>query len=148
MTCMAPVASLFERLGGDAGINTFVHRLYDVMATDPEAAEVWRWHPDDIDDVKTRLHSFLSGWLGGPITYPERFGPPMMRRRHMGFPIGPKERDIWLKCARTALDETVPDTAARADLDYALTAMAEHMRNRDEHGQGAAGSCGCAGNCS
>jgi hemoglobin len=145
MTCSTPVASLYERLGGDAGISAFVSRLYDVMAADPEAGYVWKWHPQNMEEVKARLRDFLSGWLGGPVVYPERYGPPMMRRRHLGFPIGPKERDIWLKCARAALDETVPDAGARADLDYALTVMAEHMRNRDERGEAASMGCGCGG---
>jgi hemoglobin len=145
MTCAAPAATLYQHLGGDAGISAFVSRLYDVMATDAEAAYIWKWHPEDMDEVKARLRDFLSGWLGGPMVYPERYGPPMMRRRHMGFPIGPKERDIWLKCARIALEETVPDLNTRANLDYALTAMADHMRNRDEQGRGASTGCGCGG---
>lgn len=138
--------TIYDRLG-EAGIEAFVSRLYDVMASDPEAEYIWKWHPEDINEVKARLRSFLSGWLGGPMTYPELYGPPMMRRRHMPFPIGPKERDVWLKCARTALAETVEDTTLRDILDYALTNMADHMRNRNENGQAASSGCGCGGNC-
>lgn len=146
MNCSAPIPNLYQRLGGDAGIDVFVSRLYDVMATDPEAGEIWKWHPEDMDEVKARLRAFLSGWLGGPAVYPERYGPPMMRRRHMAFPIGAKERDMWLKCARQALAETVTDAPARADLDYALTAMADHMRNRNDAGQSTGSGC-CGGTC-
>jgi hemoglobin len=138
--------TIYDRFG-DAGIEAFVSRLYDVMASDPEAEYIWKWHPEDMDEVKARLRAFLSGWLGGPMTYPDQYGPPMMRRRHMPFPIGPKERDVWLKCARTALAETVEDATLREMLDYALTNMADHMRNRDEKGQAASPSCGCGGNC-
>jgi len=148
MTCSAPVSNLYHRLGGDAGIEAFVSRLYDVMASDPQAAHIWKWHPDGMDEVKARLRAFLSGWLGGPAVYPEIYGPPMMRRRHMAFPIGPKERDVWLACARSALSQTVPDQAARADLDYALTGMAEHMRNTDKTGHPQSMGCGCGGQCS
>ncbi len=148
MTCSGSPANLYEQLGGAPAIETFVSRLYDVMADDPEAEYIWKWHPADLNEVKARLHAFLSGWLGGPDVYPQRYGPPMMRRRHMAFPIGPRERDIWLACARRALMETVPDEAARANLDMALTAMAEHMRNMDEMGRPQATGCCSGGQCS
>jgi hemoglobin len=148
MTCSGSPANLYEQLGGDPAIESFVSRLYDIMASDAEAEYIWKWHPEDLDEVKARLKAFLSGWLGGPAVYPERYGPPMMRRRHMAFPIGPRERDIWLACARKALAETVPEGPARANLDMALTAMAEHMRNMDETGRPEASGCGCGGSCS
>jgi hemoglobin len=145
MNCAAPSATAYALIGGEPGINAFVSRLYGIMASKPEAEYVWKWHPEDMDSVKARLAAFLSGWLGGPAVYPQNYGPPMMRRRHMAFPIGPKERDIWLDCARQALAETVDDEALRGLLDEALTAMAEHMRNRD--GQGLSEGSGCCGGC-
>jgi hemoglobin len=142
ITNSAPFMDIYRRMGGEPGIKIFVSSLYDTMARVPEAEYIWKWHPDDIEEIKARLTSFLSGWLGGPMVYPQRYGPPMMRRRHMAFPIGPAERDIWLKCARMALGETVPDLELRTRLDAALTAMAEHMRNRDESGRSAGMGCG------
>jgi hemoglobin len=147
MSCTAPSATAYELIGGEPGIGAFVSRLYDIMASKPEAEYIWKWHPQDMDEVKARLAAFLSGWLGGPVTYPQNYGPPMMRRRHMGFPIGPKERDIWLACAREALAETVPDGGLRELLDEALTAMAEHMRNRDGQGSPEGGGCCGGGSC-
>jgi hemoglobin len=141
--CGAPTAAAYDLIGGQAGIDAFVSRLYELMASKPEARTIWQWHPEDMDAVKARLAAFLSGWLGGPNVYPQNYGPPMMRRRHMAFPIGPKERDIWLDCARQALGETVADAGLRNLLDEALTAMAEHMRNRD--GQGRPEGTGCCG---
>lgn len=147
MDCSAQGSNLYQRVGGDAGLDAFVSRLYDVMASDAEAEYIWKWHPADMAAVKERLHAFLSGWLGGPNVYPERFGAPMMRRRHMDFPIGPRERDIWMTCARTALADTVPDAQTRAELEQALTAMAEHMRNMSDDGRRTASGCGCGGSC-
>ncbi|MGO9484614.1 MAG: group II truncated hemoglobin [Rhodomicrobium sp.] len=147
MNCPAPSTTAYDLIGGEAGIEAFVSRLYDIMASKPEAEYIWKWHPQDMDGVKARLAAFLSGWLGGPAVYPQNYGPPMMRRRHMPFPIGPKERDIWLDCARHALADTVADAALRELLDEALTAMAEHMRNRDERGLPGGGSCCGGGSC-
>jgi hemoglobin len=143
--CSQVSSSIYGRLGGEPVIARLVSRLYDVMGELPEAEYIWKWHPAGMDEVKARVTSFLSGWLGGPNTYPELYGPPMMRRRHMGFPIGPKERDIWLKCARVALDETVSDVALREQFYAALAGMADHMRNRKEDGQPEGCNCNCGG---
>ena len=145
--CSAPAVAAYELIGGEAGIYAFVSRLYEVMAEKPEARTIWKWHPEDMEGVKARLVAFMSGWLGGPNLYPQYYGPPMMRRRHMAFTIGPKERDIWLDCARQALDETVADAALRELLGEALSAMAEHMRNRGEDGRPEGSGCCGGGTC-
>ena len=66
MSCTAPSATAYELIGGEPGIDAFVSRLYDIMASKPEAEYIWKWHPQDMDEVKARLAAFLSGWLGGP----------------------------------------------------------------------------------
>ncbi len=147
MSCTAPSSTAYDLIGGEPGIEAFVSRLYDIMASNPEAEYIWKWHPQDMDEVKARLTAFLCGWLGGPVVYPQNYGPPMMRRRHMPFPIGPKERDIWLSCARQALADTIVDENLCQLLDEALTAMAEHMRNRDGEGRPESGGCCGGGSC-
>ena len=118
------------------------------MASKPEADYTWKWHPQEMDEVKARLTAFVSGWLGGPVTYPQNYGPPMIAPAAYGVPDRTKERDIWLDCARQALTDTVPEAALRELLDEALTAMAEHMRNRDGQGSPESGGCCGGGSCS
>ena len=67
MSCAAPSTAAYDLIGGEAGIEAFVSRLYDIMASKPEAQTIWKWHPQDMDAVKARLAAFLSGWLGGPV---------------------------------------------------------------------------------
>ena len=50
-------------------------------------------HPHTLDSSRDKLYWFLSGWLGGPSLYIERFGHPRLRARHLPFPIGEAERD-------------------------------------------------------
>jgi hemoglobin len=38
------------------------------------------------------------GLLGGPPLYHQRHGNPMMRARHLPFPITPAAREEWLAC--------------------------------------------------
>lgn len=130
----------YARLG-EAGIQRLVDRLYHWMAVLPEAHAAYRLHGPDLDEVKRRLAAFLSGWLGGPERYRARYGEPMMRRRHLAFPVGPLERDAWMAALDQALDEVLgDDPELRGALRRQFASMAEHMRNRTAEGQ-ATGGC-------
>lgn len=119
----------YERLGGEERVRLLVDRFYDLMDTLPEAREVRDLHPQDLSGSRQKLFEFLSGWLGGPPLFVERHGPPMLRARHLSFSIGSRERDQWLLCMRTALDEVVTDHELRQRLYANLVKVAEHMRN-------------------
>lgn len=43
--------------------------------------------------------------FGGPHLYQQRYGPPMMRARHLPFVIDEPARQEWLRCYRETLDE-------------------------------------------
>lgn len=124
-----PVATHYERLGGDAAVRTLVDRFYDLMDTLPEARTVREMHPADLTLSREKLYEFLSGWLGGPALYVEKYGHPRLRARHLHARIGPAERDQWMLCMRGALAETVADDALRRELEQAIGRVAEHMRN-------------------
>jgi hemoglobin len=120
----------YQRLGGEPAIRRLVTRFYDLMDELPEAYAARKIHPKDLSPSIEKFVMFLSGWLGGPQSYVEKFGHPMLRRRHLPYPIGPQERDEWLMCMRRAMDETIPDAELRARLYLAMQPLAEHMVNR------------------
>jgi hemoglobin len=122
--------SMFERIGGSATIDRLVERFYERMDTLPEARTIRAMHAADLGLIKDVLKRYLSEWTGGPKLYSVEKGHPRLRQRHIGFAIGDAERDAWLLCMRGALEETVTDTAARQDLDRALSGLADWMRNR------------------
>lgn len=124
-----PTTSLYVRIGGEPALVAFVERFYEATASDPAVTRIWGWHPPDIAELKPKLVAFLSGFVGGPPLYPQLYGPPFMRARHLPFPIGAEERDMWLRCARVALDAAVADPQARAEFGLKLAAFADHMRN-------------------
>jgi hemoglobin len=74
---------------------------------------------------------FLSGWLGGPGLYVEKFGHPMLRARHLPFSIGVEERDAWLACMLQAMEDKGVEENLRASLLRAFFGTADWMRNRD-----------------
>lgn len=120
----------YVRLGGETAIRSLVNRFYELMDELPEAYAARKIHPQDLGHSGEKLVMFLSGWLGGPQLYLEKFGHPMLRRRHLPYPIGPQEQNEWLMCMRRALEETIPDEDLRDQLYTAMLPIARHMLNR------------------
>ena len=129
----------FERIGGEPAIRMLVGRFYQLMDELPEAYSTRKIHPKDLTLATDKFCDFLSGWLGGPQHYVEKYGAPMLRRRHMPYAIGVDERDQWLMCMRLALDEVVPDVELRDALYARFEQIGEFVRNQ---GEGVA-ACGC-----
>ncbi|MEX2049445.1 MAG: group II truncated hemoglobin [Gemmatimonadota bacterium] len=125
-----PGPTHFEMIGGGERVRHLVDRFYDLMDTLPEAAGIRALHPASLDSSREKLHLFLTGWLGGPPVYVERFGPPALRARHLPFSIGDAERDAWMLCMTRALDEQQMPAELREFLRDRFRAMADHMRNR------------------
>ena len=119
----------FEMMGGEAGIRRLVDRFYDIMDSAPEAAGIRALHAKRLDSSREKLFLFLTGWMGGPPLYVERYGHPKLRARHMPFPIGAPERDAWVWCMDGALAEQDIPAELRDYLRARFRAVADHMRN-------------------
>ncbi|MDA9840837.1 group II truncated hemoglobin [Rubripirellula sp.] len=126
-------STTYERLGGEEGLRRLVDRFYDLMAELPETRGILSLHPRDLTDSRTKLFKFLSGLFGGPSLYIQEYGHPMLRARHLPFPIGVSERDQWLLCMNRAIDELVADTELGLKLKENFFRTADHMRNREEN---------------
>jgi hemoglobin len=120
----------YERLGGDGGVRALVDRFYDLMDLEPAYADIRALHPAALDGSRDKLYWFLSGWLGGPNLYIERFGHPRLRARHLPYAIGIAERDQWMACMMQAMDEQGVDPALAQRLAEAFFGTADWMRNK------------------
>jgi len=100
------------------------------MELEPAYARLRRVHGPSLESAREKLHLFLSGWLGGPPLYAERFGHPMLRARHLPFAIGEEERDQWMACMTQATEETGASAELRQALAAAFFRTADWMRNR------------------
>jgi len=125
-----PGRNPYEWLGGDAAVRALVDRFYDLMDLESGYAELRVAHGPDLHDARDKLYWFLSGWLGGPNLYIERFGHPRLRARHLPFSIGIIERDQWLACMNQAMLETGVDPELQARLQHSFFQTADWMRNR------------------
>jgi hemoglobin len=131
----APQATPYELLGGEARLRALVDRFYALMDAAPEYHGIRKLHPADLAGSADKLFMFLSGWLGGPSLYIERYGHPRLRARHLPYAIASAERDQWLACMRQAMDEEAVAPALRDALLAALHGTADWMRNRPDPGE-------------
>lgn len=122
----------YEQLGGEEGIRRLVDRFYDLMDSSPEAANVRALHAASLKRSREKLFMYLTGWTGGPPLYEEKFGHPRLRMRHMPFVIGERERDEWLWCMETALDEHPMPDELREFLRGKIRHLANFMRNQGD----------------
>jgi hemoglobin len=125
-------STFYELLGGTERIRDLVETFYDIMDSDPRAAPLRALHQPDLTEAREKLFMFLTGWTGGPQLYIERYGHPMLRRRHLPFTIGGSERDQWMYCMIKAMQTLSVDENVMQKLAEQLYGVADFMRNKAE----------------
>jgi len=124
--------TLYQAIGGDETIRKLTRRFYELMDTLPEAKNCRAIHPPDLEGSERKLYEYLTGYLGGPPLYTEKYGHPRLRSRHFMAEIGPAERDEWILCFRRAMDETIEHPKLREIIWAPIERLAFHMQNKDE----------------
>ncbi len=120
----------YALLGGETAVRTLVDRFYELMDTLPEAYALRKMHGEDLGLISEKLFLFLTGWLGGPNVYMQKYGHPRLRARHLPFPVDQAARDEWMLCMDQALNEQVQDEKLRQFLSVRLGQVADHMINK------------------
>ncbi len=126
-------SSLYDLIGGEAGLRSLVDRFYDLLDSSPEAKDIRALHPKSLKQSREKFFMFLSGWSGGPPLYIEKHGHPRLRMRHQPFSIGVLERDQWLWCMNKALDESQIAPEVIEHLKPRFAEAADFLRNRVEN---------------
>ena len=119
----------YDLIGGDQAVRMMVDRFYDLMDEKEEVQALRKMHAKSLRVSREKLYLFLSGWLGGPQLYVEKYGHPMLRRRHLPFAIDASQRDQWLLCMNQTLDEQIEEPL-RQQLKDSFAKVANHMINQ------------------
>lgn len=85
---------------GDENITHMIEDFYAEL----EKSSLRELFPADMRASSERSAAFFIGLLGGPPLYHQRYGNPMMRARHLPFPISRAARDEWLACFERVLE--------------------------------------------
>lgn len=118
--------SLYELIGGEVKVRELVETFYPKVQQDPLIGQLF---PEDIDPVIEKQYMFLSQFFGGPDLYSQAYGHPMMRARHMPFPITKERADAWLGCMRQALNEIGLEPSLQEFVIKRLSGPAYHFVN-------------------
>ncbi|ROL72613.1 group II truncated hemoglobin [Pseudomonas vranovensis] len=93
----------YQAAGGIDGLRRLVDDFYRLMDENPEARSVRQMHPQSLEASRDKLACFLSGWLGGPRLFSERYGPIAIPAFHAQWPINERHSAIWLGCMQQAI---------------------------------------------
>lgn len=122
----------YELMGGAEAVRQLVDHFYDYVAKDPDLAPIF---PDDFTEIRKKQYLFLTQFFGGPRLYTEAYGHPMMRKRHLPFPITPKRAEAWLACMSKAMDDVGLSGPLREFIFSRLSQVAYHMVNQPNDNQ-------------
>lgn len=120
--------SFYEAVGGDAFFTQLVRGFYDQVKEDDILGPMYP--DDDWEGAENRLKWFLAQYWGGPTTYNEKRGAPMLRRRHFPFPINQAAAQRWLDLMENSLDKVEVSPEHRAALWDHMVRVARMMINK------------------
>ena len=124
--------SVYQLIGEINGTRELANTFYDIMEQDPQVQELLAIHPLPLDNVREKFYEFLSGWLGGPPLFANKYGHPRLRKRHAPFTVSPKLKTQWMYCMDKALTQCIDNPEVVAALHQAFDDLAEHMINSVE----------------
>ncbi|MDQ7050234.1 MAG: group II truncated hemoglobin [Enterobacterales bacterium] len=95
----------YQAAGELEGITKLVECFYNYMEQLSEANNIREMHPKDLTITKDKLVCFLSGWLGGPRLFRDKYGRISLPMAHKHLAISIEDRDSWLLCMSKAADD-------------------------------------------
>ncbi len=96
-----PSPELYAAMG-EAAIFRMLEDLYEELGR----SGIRAMFPADLREASKRSAAFFVSVMGGPPLYQQRYGSPMMRRRHLPFRIDEAARAEWLACFGRVLERS------------------------------------------
>ncbi|PCI66028.1 MAG: globin [Gammaproteobacteria bacterium] len=118
----------YSAAGKIEGIRKLVDSFYQYMDRLDEAKIIRAMHPKDLTVSSDKLACFLSGWLGGPRLYSEKYGSISIPMIHKHLSVASAERDAWLLCMKHAANDQPYHESFKKYLLEQLFVPAERIR--------------------
>lgn len=123
-------SATYDAVGQVGGVSSLVDAFYTLMEKDKKFVTIWTMHQRSDAEARDRLARFLCGWMGGPKTYSETYGPINIPGVHGHLDIGLAERDLWLECMNEAMIERGMPETLRSYLYQQLSVPADRIVER------------------
>ncbi len=126
----------YQAAGGIEGLRRLVTEFYRVMDEQPEAAQLRSLHGESLELASDKLACFLSGWLGGPKLFSEKYGAIALPAFHAQWPISEQLSQSWLNCMvqAVALQPFAPAFAEYLLAQLRVPAQRIVQASRNRHG--------------
>ena len=98
----SPNPEIYLRMGEEK-----IFAMLEDFYRELEHSAIRAMFPRDMVKASQKSAAFFVGLLGGPPLYHQRYGNPMMRARHIPFPIDEAARQTWLACFDRVLEQAV-----------------------------------------
>jgi hemoglobin len=119
----------YDLLGGEEGVRALCKAFYMAMDNREDVQSLRQMHAQALDDVEQKLFEYLSGWLGGPHLYQQKYGTICLTHAHKPFAIDEEARDQWLRCMDEALDKVAASAHVKTMLKKPMFDLANFIRN-------------------
>ncbi|MHA1983273.1 MAG: globin domain-containing protein [Candidatus Hodarchaeales archaeon] len=131
MKNILPYNLIYEKVGGSRFFEKLVDIFYNKIEKDPLLRPLF---PETLDFGKKMQLLFLNQIFGGPREYEKTRGHPKLRKRHLPFPIGIKERNQWFNLMIESLEENgiTNDHELRNTFEEYFDRTATKMMNKDD----------------
>lgn len=93
----------FIAAGKEAGIKALAEDFYQIMHADKQYSRLSEMHQGDVATSIDKLALFLSGWLGGPKLFREKYYPISIPQAHQHLGVTTDEMKQWLNCMQDAI---------------------------------------------
>lgn len=91
-----PDPSIYATMGAE-NVIAMLEDFY-LLLGESAIASMFPQGEEDLREASRKSAAFFIGLVGGPPVYQQLYGNPMMRARHMPFPIDETARLEWMRC--------------------------------------------------
>lgn len=123
---LAKASTYYDKVG-EENFRMLIDDFYDRLSRDPLLRNMY---PENLEPSKERLFLFVIQYFGGPQTYSERRGHPLLRARHVNFPVTEEARKHWIGHMAYALERNPMDDEAKEFLMGYFDHTARFLKNR------------------
>lgn len=125
----------YQAAGGFEGLQSLARAFYQAMEQRSDAQVLRTLYPEDLTLAQDKLASFLSGWLGGPRLFAQKYGSISLPSFHAQWDIDQGLSQAWLNCMGQSIAEQhfAPDFAEYLMNAFSVPAQRIRQASHNRH---------------